>query len=102
VKIEGKLGRKFGFDWGMSQSLPSHTGGTAATIIVGSTAAAGSSTLDLRASTNGTVLIGDIFTHRRQHPDLRRRSSAANVTSAASNIDIRPALVAQASLPVPP
>lgn len=97
-KIEGQLGRKYGFNFGMSQSLPSHTAGTAATIIVGSTTAAGSSTLDLRASTNGTVLLGDIFTIAGNTQTYVVTDASVAVSSAASsNVNIAPALAAQAT-----
>jgi len=93
VKIEGMLGRKFGFNWGMSQSIPSHTTGTAATIVVSASTAVGASAVGLAASTNGTVLIGDVFTLAGSTQTYVSMTSA-NVSSATvATIDIRPAVV---------
>lgn len=66
-KIEGRLGRKLGFDWFMSQNIKTHTAGTAAaltaaTITITSTTASGASTIGMSgASAAGTLVVGDVF-----------------------------------------
>lgn len=67
VKINGRLGRKFGFDHYMDQNIPTHTTGTASALaaVVGSTTAAGSSTLGITGAASvaiGTLVVGDVFT----------------------------------------
>lgn len=61
-KIEGEIGRKFGFDWYMTQNVVSHAAGTAASCTVSSTQVANTSTIDMIASGGGTINVGDIFT----------------------------------------
>lgn len=92
-KIEGMLGKKYGFQWGMSQSIGSHTKGTAGTIVVTASTAVGASTIGLAASTPGTILIGDIFTLANSTQTYVSLTSANLVSTAATNIDIRPAVV---------
>lgn len=63
VKIEGEIGRKYGFNMFYDDAIPTHTAGTAA----GSTTdasgyAIGVSTITLASAGTGTILVGDIFT----------------------------------------
>jgi hypothetical protein len=60
-RIQGELGTKLGFAWFMSQQLPTHTAGTAATIVTQASTAAGAASVPLSASTGGTLVIGDII-----------------------------------------
>src|SRR3990167_4503849 len=61
--IEGKLNRKFGFDWFMSQLIPTHTAGTAASATTDNTGyAAGLKTVTLASAGTGTILVGDVIT----------------------------------------
>jgi len=65
VKIEGEIGRKYGIDWFADDAVVTHTAGSLAATgaVVGSTTAAGASSLDVKsASAVGNVLVGDIFT----------------------------------------
>lgn len=60
---EGKINRKFGFDWFMDQNIPTHTAGTA----VGATTntagyAIGIKTITLASAGTGTILAGDVIT----------------------------------------
>lgn len=60
-RIEGEMGRKLGFRFFMSQQLPLHTAGTAATIVTQASTAAGAASVPLSASTTGTLVVGDII-----------------------------------------
>lgn len=100
VKIEGLLGRKVGFDWYMSQNIPTHTAGTATTsVLVASTTAAGSSTLGIKTGSSasaGTLLLGDVFTIAGNSQTYVVTANA-NVSVAQAAVAIRPALAAAAS-----
>lgn len=96
VKIQGRLGTKFGFDFFQTTNIVTHTAGTAASITVASTTAAGGSTIDLIGSVTGTLVVGDIIS-------IAGNSQTYTVTAAASlsgtkaAVSISPALVAIAS-----
>ena len=93
VKIEGELGRKFGMDWFMSQNVQTHTAGTAgAAITVGSTTAAGVSTLAIDASLAGTILLGDIFTIAGHTQTYVVTAASVDLSSVSANVTIDPAL----------
>jgi hypothetical protein len=92
VKIEGELGRKFGFDIFMSQNVQTHTAGAdAGGITIGSAIAADSSSIQLTASGTGTVLAGDVFTIAGDSQTYVALTSA-NATSTASKLRIDPPL----------
>lgn len=105
VKIEGTLGRKFGFDFYMSQNVQTHTTGTASAlgVVVGSTTAVGISTLAIKAAASivgdTTVVIGDVFTIAGDSQTYTVETSSTTLASALSNSDIRitPALKSIAS-----
>lgn len=61
VKIEGMLGRKFGFDFYQSTNVVNHVAGTVGSVTVASTTAAGATSLDIIASVAGTLKKGDVF-----------------------------------------
>jgi hypothetical protein len=68
VKIEGEMGRKYGFDWFYEDDVLTHTAGTidngsgAATCLVNVALAAGATTMNVDGSTlTGTVVQGDLF-----------------------------------------
>ncbi len=103
VKIEGELGRKFGFDHFMSQNLKTHTAGTVTSAAVASTTAAGASSLDVKAAASasiGTILLGDVFTIAGQSQTYAVQTSAAITIAsslAAQALSIRPGLAAIAT-----
>jgi hypothetical protein len=67
VKIEGQLGRKFGFDIFCDQQIPTHTQGTLSdgnsdNALVNGALTAGDTTMDIDAATlTGTLVAGDVF-----------------------------------------
>lgn len=63
VKIEGRLGRKFGFDWLYDQQMPTHTTGAAGTPLLDDTVARalGIKTLHMDGYTTKPS-VGDVFT----------------------------------------
>lgn len=97
VKIEGVLGRKFGYDIVQSQNVRTHVAGTAGSITVASTTAAGATSLDIIASVAGTLRKGDIFSIAGNTQTYVVTSNDATYTSVKTAVAIRPALVAIAS-----
>lgn len=103
VKIEGTIGRKFGMDFYMDQLVVTHTAGTLASVVMGSTTAAGTSAINLVNATSaaiGTIVYGDVFTIAGQTQTYVVRTSATQtfvsaLTSVAISID--PPLAAIAS-----
>ena len=63
VKIEGRLGRKYGFDWYYDQQMPTHTKGAAGTALLDDTVAraVGLKTLHMDGFTTKPS-VGDVFT----------------------------------------
>lgn len=99
VKIEGELGRKFGMDFFMDQNISTHTAGTAASILVGSTTAVGVSALDINVGSTasaGTLLLGDVFTIAGDSQTYVVTASA-NVSVTTSEVSIQPELKVIAS-----
>lgn len=97
VKIKGELGEKFGMTHFMSQNVQTHTAGTAASVLVASTTAAGSSTIGLTAGDGGgTLLVGDIFTIAGDTQTYAVTASAS-LSSTAVAVSIKPGLAAIAS-----
>lgn len=98
-KIEGEIGRKLGFDWFMSQNVVTHTKGTAASVVIGSTTAAGVSTLGLLCQTTasiGTLALGDVFTIAGDSQTYVVQA-LASLGVANGNVSINPPLQAIAS-----
>jgi len=93
VKIEGEMGRKFGFDHFMSQNVKTHTKGTLiAGATVGSTTAAGASAVSIKsASAAGTVVVGDVFTIAGNTQTYTVKT-AATPTSTGVDVSISPGL----------
>jgi hypothetical protein len=96
VKIEGMLGRKFGFDFFQSTNVRSHTAGTAGSITVASTTAAGAATIDLIGSVGGTLVVGDIFSVAG-NTQTYVVTAAATLSGTKAAVSISPPLVAIAS-----
>ena len=97
VKIEGMLGRKFGFDFFQSTNVVTHVAGTAASITVASTTALGATSLDILASVAGTLRRGDVFSIAGNTQTYVVTSANATYTSTKAAITISPPLVAIAS-----
>lgn len=97
VKIEGMLGRKFGFDFYQSTNVVTHTAGTVGSVTVASTTAAGATSLDIIASVAGTLKKGDIFSIAGNSQTYVVTSADASYSSTKTAITISPALVAIAS-----
>jgi hypothetical protein len=96
VKIEGLLGRKFGFDFFQSTNVKTHTAGTAGSITVASTTAAGATALDIICSVAGTLVAGDIFSVAG-NTQTYVVTTGASFTSTKAAVSIQPPLVAIAS-----
>ncbi len=97
VKMEGMLGRKFGFDFYQSTNVVTHTAGTIGSVTVASTTAAGATTLDIIASVGGTLKKGDVFSIAGNSQTYVVTSADATYSSTKTAISISPALVAIAS-----
>jgi hypothetical protein len=67
VKVEGRVGRKFGFDFYSDDIVPTHTAGTAAGFLVNKVAGGvvGDKSIPLDTGA-GTILLGDIATFAGQ------------------------------------
>jgi hypothetical protein len=96
VKIQGRLGTKFGFDFFQTTNIVTHTAGTAASISVASTTAAGATSLDVLASVNGTLVVGDIISVAG-NTQTYVITALATLTSTKQAVTIQPPLVAIAS-----
>jgi len=96
VKIEGMLGRKFGFDFFQSTNVKTHTAGTVGSITVASTTAAGATTLDIISSVAGTLVAGDIFSIAG-NSQTYVVTAGDTFTSAKKAVSFQPPLVAIAS-----
>ncbi len=96
VKIQGQLGRKFGFDFFQTTNVVRHTAGTAASITVASTTAAGATTVGLIGSVAGTLVVGDIFSIAG-NTQTYVVTAAASLSGTQAAVSIQPPLVAIAS-----
>lgn len=101
VKIEGEIGRKYGIDWVADDAVPTHTAGSLQSYggLVGSTTAAGGSTLDIEsASSTGHLKAGDIFTIAGQSQTYVVDAAVSAIASGtAKAVTIKPALQAIAT-----
>jgi len=101
-KIEGRLGRKYGFDWYMSQNIVSHVAGTAAALTgwtITSTTASGASSIGMSGSSaTGTLVVGDVFAIAGQ-TGTYTVTRATSLASGATNtqVGISPPLRATAT-----
>jgi len=97
VKIEGEIGRKYGIDWAADDGVQTHTAGTVASITVGSTTAANSSTVMVKgAGALGTLVVGDVFSIAGNSQTYAVQATST-ITSAGVDITINPPLAAIAS-----
>lgn len=101
VKIEGEIGRKYGIDWVADDAVVTHTAGSLQAIgaAVGSTTAAGASSLDVVSSAAaGNLVIGDIFTVAGNTQTYVVNATVSAIGSAtAKAVTISPGLAAIAS-----
>jgi len=101
VKIEGEIGRKYGIDWFADDAVVTHTAGTLSVpgALVGSTTAAGASTLDIQsASAQGNINIGDIFTIAGDTQTyVAKATVSAIVSGTAQSVSIDPPLATGAT-----
>lgn len=96
VKIEGMLGRKFGFDFYQSTNVVTHTAGTVGSVTVASTTAVGATSLDIISSVAGTLKKGDIFSIAG-NAQTYVVSADGTFTSTKAAVTFTPPLVAIAS-----
>lgn len=96
VKIQGQLGRKFGFDFFQTQNIVRHTAGTAGSITVASTTAAGATSIGLIGSVGGTLVVGDIFSIAG-NTQTYVVTANATLSGAQAAVSFQPPLVAIAS-----
>lgn len=96
-KIEGTIGRKFGFDWYTDDAVVKHTAGTlggqaAAGNTIDAAASAGATTVKIRSSVGGTLLIGDIFTIAGDSQTYTVTANATFGVGASVTVAIAPPL----------
>ena len=92
-KIEGELGRKFGFDIYTDDAIVTHTAGAAGTPLVnGSSFNVGSTEIDVDGLTSAFV-VGDVFTIAGDSQTYVVKS-AGTISSGAQQIGVAPALKA--------
>jgi hypothetical protein len=93
VKIEGRMGRKFGLDWYYDQGVPTHTAGTITTGLIAKAAtavAAGvKSFLATTAASTGAaaLVVGDIIAIAG-HTTTYVLTAAATQASAATDVSL--------------
>lgn len=93
AQIEGRIGRRIGFDWYMDQVVPTHTAGTITTGLIAkaSTAVAAGvkSFLGTTAATTGAcaLVVGDVISIAG-HTTTYTLTAAATQASAASDVTI--------------
>ena len=93
VKIEGEIGRKYGFDFFSDQQVPYHTKGMAGTVLTNGIQAAGATSIVIDGITTA-VVPGDLFTIAGQSTQYTVISVSALV-STEQTVVISPALSAQ-------
>jgi hypothetical protein len=92
VKIEGEIGRKYGFDWYADDAVSSHTAGTASGATTDNTGyAIGVKTVTLDSAGTGTILVGDIITFAGDSQTYVVTSGDADV-SGGGTISFEPGL----------
>lgn len=89
--LEGKINRKFGFDWFMNQNIPTHTAGTGASMQTAAAGSVGATTIAIDTGT-GTLVVGDIITFAGHTQTYTITAAVADVSSAT--IAFQPALKA--------
>jgi hypothetical protein len=89
-KIEGELGRKFGFDIYTDDAIATHTAGGAGTPLIDGTPAAGSTSVTVNGIT-GAFVEGDIFTIAGDSQTYAVKAATA-LAGTAQTLTIAPAL----------
>lgn len=99
VRIEGEIGRKYGIDWYADDAVVTHTAGSLAKGVVNTNAAAGASSISVRAaSAAGNLLVGDIFTIAGQTQTYVVKATVSAIASnSAKTVTIDPPLVTAAA-----
>lgn len=92
AQIEGRIGRRIGFDWYMDQVVPTHTAGTITTGLAAKAATAVAAgvktfTATTAASTGACALkVGDVITIAGQTQPTFTLTAAATQASAATDV----------------
>lgn len=79
----GNVGQRLGFNWLMTQNLPSHTKGTATGVATSGATAAGATTILLTATGAGTVVEGDKLTFAADSDNYYPVKSTVNLSGTA-------------------
>lgn len=97
IKIEGRLGKRYGVEWYEEGQVPTHTAGTAATASA-HTATAGVSTVSVSGGADGAIFKdGDIITFAGHTQTYTVTASATIGSSSSGSITIFPALAVTVS-----
>lgn len=94
IKIEGRLGRRYGVDWYEEGQVPTHTAGSLATATV-ATASVGATSVtvkDASTTTASSLLVGDILTFAGDTQTYTVTATASISTSSSASVSIFPAL----------
>lgn len=94
VKIEGEIGRKYGFDFFSDQQVPSHTTGAAGTILTNGIQAIGATSITVDGITGTGIVAGDAFTIAGQSTQYTVTAATA-LGGGAQTLTISPKLSAQ-------
>jgi hypothetical protein len=93
VKIEGRMGRKFGLDWYYDQAVPTHTAGTITTGLIAKAATAVAAGVKSFAATTAAstgaaaLVVGDIIAIAG-HTTTYVMTAAATQASAATDVTL--------------
>jgi hypothetical protein len=93
VKIEGRLGRKYGLDWYYDQAVPTHTAGTITTGLIAKAATAVAAGLKTFAATTAAstgacaLLVGDVIAIAG-HTTTYVLTATATQASAATDVTL--------------
>lgn len=97
VKIEGRLGRRYGIDWYEEGQVPTHSAGTASTATA-QASTAGATTVTVNGGADGSIFKdGDIITFSGHTQTYTITSSATISSSSSGSIAIFPALATSVS-----
>lgn len=96
-KIEGMIGRKYGFDWFADDGVLTHTAGTlsantAGDATINSSASVGATSLDIASTAGGTFVEGDIFTIAGDSQTYVVTAGVTIGSSSNATVTIQPAL----------
>lgn len=90
VKIEGEIGRKYGFNMFYDDAIPTHTAGTGANMQTAAAGAVAATSIAIDTGT-GTLVVGDIITFAGHNQTYVIDTAVADVSSAT--ISFAPPLV---------